>query len=1664
MANDSFIKNVNALAANLDIIIESNDIFDESTMPILEEIALLDLDEAIADLRKGNYLGNRKLDINLALNMTGITEDLLETNPTAAEAIWTDPAKTVQYSSATVTFVDGVVIEMPFLFDGNPTTISTHGDLLIQLNSYVNVAAVAQVDTVSITLADSTLYTITINGIAYGYTSGVGATVPQILAGLLQEINVTQTNGIVPVTATDNGVSVILTADVAGTAFTTTVSASLTLAHTTTNVIAHTEESPFLAKLETTLVSGFSSPIVGELVRFYDAIGQNSNVERIQLHAASGDYIEASPIYFWAKTTSAFQTLSMRAGDIIKLGNEIDNLILLANSIEQVLELQARIPELIDTYTNEVANGDVTIYNKLAELLAIHTQLTGLIAIYNDIKVGGTNYIQTVSTNIADITTVAADLNLGAASNVKIVGSNIASVNATGGSISNVNTVATNITNVNLVAANIVPNLAEILLADDSAIAAATSAQLSEDYAVKLALEVELGTYSSKEYAIGDLTATGGSAKAWAIDASSPNGTTEKSAKTLAAEAAASAFLAAEKADEITAINGDQVAQTLAAGSAATAYYNSVTGKFTFGIPQGIKGDKGDAFEVNAVGLFSARSLYDTQPTGFSFLALDLAEIYFKLSNTSGDWSLGAPFGKGDTGNGIASITFTSTTGTAQGQAGETDTYTITYTDTTVDTFIVTNGLGIDSILFTSTTDISGLAGKSGATDTYTITYSNAATNTILVYNGLDSAVLSVAGRTGNVVLTKADVGLANVDNTSDSDKPVSTATQLALNGKVDDAQVLTNVPLGAVFTDTIFTGGNLTGALNEARATVISHATTADIWGALGNQIDFTGTATVTAFPNAPQAGATRELICAGACSFTAGANMLIDGALSGSTVTCAANDTVIVRAISTTQFKLTRVVSKDQFKTVNGVSIVGSGDITIGVFDTGDIATSSDYTKYPSPQWLECNGSNYDKAVYPALHAVTGYAGSTSAETGREVATCQTVLDRFSNYYKAAITAFFEYGNGVVFSKDESVAAVYVNATTVKIFRLDVPTNKYVLVTTFTTAAQCMSMDISNSGNWIAFTAGNNGYLLKWNGTTYAYATNSSVSVAAYQHHSCAISDSEAFVYYGCVTSVFGKIYPISTNGLETACTGTSIPSHSYKNPIWLPNEDKIVIVTTSIQMYGVSGTVATLIGTAITSISTGIGGTDFSSDRKYLIARKTVSPYTEIYKIATAGLSLIHSDVTANVSALMYFDENRAIRIVGDTLTTQIVYTINTSTDAVTSSAAAFDSPFFSSYDGNTNKWDVTWGVVRVKSLSTAGYIIAGTVFSEATFKWDSGTSKYKAYSARLATAWDISYNTTGQYGIVSNNNGAAFLVSIDQTTFEPIAGSLKSIQYPSILNSSTVSNNYFTSCPTMFVCIQYGNPNVYSLDLATGVFTIVDVSVLSISASTTGYSIIQISPTGEFIANLRSNDNTWMYGAYKAANGSYVGTTPLSNGTTAIGTLGQWTANNKLLIDDAATTGFKVVQFTSLSATTNFVTPLGTYYHFTDSAGRIFYCDSLYDYYVKYLDGTTQLLIAHSSLQNIYVSPNGEFIQIATNGYMYDAVTGLYVSIGSCALYGITSSLDFKQQLNRLFNKTLGCIMNGVSSYKTTFTNKVPLITPTATNMEKISKAFIKTGVA
>ena len=669
----SFIKNINSLAAKLDIIIDSNDIFDEGVIPVLEEIASLNLEEAIVDLRKGNYLGNRKIDINLALNMQGITQDLIDTDPDAAEVIWVDTSKTVLYDKAICTFVDGTVIELPFLFDGNPVTVSTHGDLITQFKRLDYAYAQPQVDSVyQFTVADSDNYVLTIDNVAYTYVSGVGATRETIIAGIANMIN----SNSIPITANVTATSVELTADVAGNPFYLTVSSNLQSTTIAANIIEGPKETEFLAKLVSTSAANFATDVVGEFVRFYDVVGENSNLERIQLHAISGNYVNENPIYFWAKTTSAFQTLAMRAGDVIKLGNEIDKLILLANSIGEVRALQERLPELVDSY-DAYGNplGENTIYNNLDELMEVHSKLLEISTVYDDIRATGNQYIFTVGEDLQLVNSPIKEVasNLQTTNTVGLVGTYITNVNTVATDIINVNTVATDIADVNTVAANII----DIQNAEenaDTAIAQASIATTQADIATSQA---------------GIATTQAG--------------------------------IATTNSNEIKNVSvGSTI--TGAAGTNASVFYNPTDGKFTFVVPQGVKGDRGEAFQVNAVGLIAGRSIYDGQVAGFSFLAIDEATIYFKLSNTSGDWSVGAPFGKGD-----------------KGDTGDT-------------------GNGITQITFTSTTDISGLAAQSGATDTYTITYSDTTADTIQVYNGLDSALQSVAGRVGNVVLTEADI------------------------------------------------------------------------------------------------------------------------------------------------------------------------------------------------------------------------------------------------------------------------------------------------------------------------------------------------------------------------------------------------------------------------------------------------------------------------------------------------------------------------------------------------------------------------------------------------------------------------------------------------------------------------------------------------------------------------------------------------------------------------------------------------------------------------------------------------------------------------------------------------------------------------------------------
>lgn len=159
----------------------------------------------------------------------------------------------------------------------------------------------------------------------------------------------------------------------------------------------------------------------------------------------------------------------------------------------------------------------------------------------------------------------------------------------------------------------------------------------------------------------------------------------------------------------------------------------------------------------------------------------------------------------------------------------------------------------------------------------------------------------------------------------------ISTVVNVNYDGGNDRFQLI-----GGGFSGVLGTPLDTNGfPINTSRSTVASSATTSDIYADTnGNEIDFTGTATVTDFPNAPRAGASRILHCAGAVVFTDNATLDVMG---GANFTAAAGDVVWVHAITTSTFKLI-ILRADGQAVVPGkvVQVVNAGNSAVATTTT--------------------------------------------------------------------------------------------------------------------------------------------------------------------------------------------------------------------------------------------------------------------------------------------------------------------------------------------------------------------------------------------------------------------------------------------------------------------------------------------------------------------------------------------------------------------------------------------------------------------------------------------------------------------------------------------------------------------------------------------------------
>lgn len=107
---ESFIKTINAIRDKLPAIQAASDLFSEDLVSILEKIDNLNISNISADLIKGNYLGNRKIDIDLSLNKL------------STDAV-------VSYSQLNIILTSGTKYEIPFLLGNAVLELTSHSDI-----------------------------------------------------------------------------------------------------------------------------------------------------------------------------------------------------------------------------------------------------------------------------------------------------------------------------------------------------------------------------------------------------------------------------------------------------------------------------------------------------------------------------------------------------------------------------------------------------------------------------------------------------------------------------------------------------------------------------------------------------------------------------------------------------------------------------------------------------------------------------------------------------------------------------------------------------------------------------------------------------------------------------------------------------------------------------------------------------------------------------------------------------------------------------------------------------------------------------------------------------------------------------------------------------------------------------------------------------------------------------------------------------------------------------------------------------------------------------------------------------------------------------------------------------------------------------------------------
>lgn len=179
--------------------------------------------------------------------------------------------------------------------------------------------------------------------------------------------------------------------------------------------------------------------------------------------------------------------------------------------------------------------------------------------------------------------------------------------------------------------------------------------------------------------------------------------------------------------------------------------------------------------------------------------------------------------------------------------------------------------------------------------------------------SGSPAPVQSVAGKTGTVTLVKSDVGLSNVDNTADLNKPISAAAQAALDAKATVAALTSHT-------------SNTSNPHNTTKAQVglpdVDNVSAA----ALRDRSTHTGTQ-----PTSSVAGLDAALAGKQPAGSYATTTQLTDGLDDKADIVHTHAQIDVVGLGAALNAKQDDLVSGTNIKTINGESVLGSGDLVI-------------------------------------------------------------------------------------------------------------------------------------------------------------------------------------------------------------------------------------------------------------------------------------------------------------------------------------------------------------------------------------------------------------------------------------------------------------------------------------------------------------------------------------------------------------------------------------------------------------------------------------------------------------------------------------------------------------------------------------------------------------